>query len=325
MFRIIAHLDLDCFYCQVEHKRLGIPREEPLAVQQWDSVIAVNYAARASPYSIKRGMKAEECKRRCPEIHLIHVELIGEVTAHDAHNQRSHTKVSLKRYRLASMEIMSILNRLCPNCERASIDEAYLDITEDAKSTKQYPYSEDLSPEHFTNIDGTVLQPQSPHEVMLHNAAAFVHYVRSTVLKETSYTISAGIATNKLIAKQASACRKPNKQTIVPLSSLDTLMRELDIQDIRGLGGKLGEQLIKFSKMTKAVELQAYTEQQLVQEFGDRTGPWIYKICRGIDDEPVKPNLKPKSLLAFKSFRSVVSAIITNNLNMSTRCNAEIL
>jgi len=76
-FRIVAHLDMDCFYCQVEHLRLNIPVSEPLAVQQWDTVIAVNYAARASPYSIKRGMKADECKRRCPNIHLIHVEVIG--------------------------------------------------------------------------------------------------------------------------------------------------------------------------------------------------------------------------------------------------------
>ena len=45
--RIICHLDLDCFYCQVEHVRLNIPASEPLAVQQWSSVIAVNYAARA--------------------------------------------------------------------------------------------------------------------------------------------------------------------------------------------------------------------------------------------------------------------------------------
>jgi hypothetical protein len=69
MIRVIAHVDMDCFYCQVEHKRLGIPPTTPLAVQQWNMMIAVNYAAR--PFGIKRGMKAEECRKRCPGIQLV--------------------------------------------------------------------------------------------------------------------------------------------------------------------------------------------------------------------------------------------------------------
>eukprot|EP01041_Mallomonas_annulata_P001156 gene1156-2241_t len=299
MFRIIAHLDMDCFYCQVEHKRLGIPITEPLAVQQWDSVIAVNYAARAAPYLIKRGTKFDECKKRCPSIHLIHVELIGD---EEHGNRRDHAKVSLKRYRLASMEIMSILQRLCPSCERASIDEAYLDITEYSRTPYPDIY---LQPEHQITIDGTILHPSTPYEIMLLNAATFILHIRTTIYNELGYTISAGIANNKMLAKQASACRKPNKQTLIPLSSINSMMQELSIADVRGMGGKLGEKISEFTHVKTAAELQIYTQEILIKEFGDKTGQWIFNICRGLDDEPVKPNLKPKSLLAFKSFSAI--------------------
>ena len=67
--------DLDCFYAQVEQRRLGIAASTPLAVQQWDGLIAVNYAAR--PYGIKRGMRIAEAKSLCKDLVLVHVELIG--------------------------------------------------------------------------------------------------------------------------------------------------------------------------------------------------------------------------------------------------------
>lgn len=66
---IIVHCDLDCFYAQVEQVRLGVPSSQPLAVQQWNNVIAVNYASRV-PFGVKRGMSADECKRLCPNIVL---------------------------------------------------------------------------------------------------------------------------------------------------------------------------------------------------------------------------------------------------------------
>ena len=66
--RIILHIDMDCFYAQVEHVRMSIPREEPLAVQQWDGLIAVNYAARAR--GITRHMRVAEAKAKCPALHL---------------------------------------------------------------------------------------------------------------------------------------------------------------------------------------------------------------------------------------------------------------
>ena len=69
----LAHAD--CFYCQVEQKRLGIPREVPCAVQQWAGLIAVNYAARAA--GITRHMRVQEAMLKCPNLRLVHVQTLG--------------------------------------------------------------------------------------------------------------------------------------------------------------------------------------------------------------------------------------------------------
>ena len=90
--RIIALLDLDAFYAQVEMKRLNSAPSIPLAVRQWDGLIAVNYAARAA--GVTRHMRADEALTRCPSIKLVHVELIDAdgVVPDDAmarHSQRT--------------------------------------------------------------------------------------------------------------------------------------------------------------------------------------------------------------------------------------------
>ena len=304
MIRVIAHLDMDCFYCQVEHKRLGIPMSEPLAVQQWDSVIAVNYAARAPAFGIKRGMKADECKRRCPSIHLVHVELIADAPydTHSSISRRNVAKVSLERYRNASNQIMQIFQRHCPLFERASIDEAYLDVT----SHDVFP-EDNISPqEYLTTVDGSILSYTGSYDKLLMSASLFIYHLRKAVFVELGYTVSAGIACNKMLAKQASACFKPNRQTIIPLNLVDNMMSKLKLKDVRGLGVKLGNEVLNFSKATYACELQRYSKSELCAQFGDKNGVWIYRVCRGIDDEPVVPNEKPKSLLTFKSFRYVL-------------------
>ena len=110
-WRVILHLDLDAFYCQVEHKRLGIDRNVPLAVQQWAGLIAVNYPARAN--GVGRFCDINEAKTACPNLKLVHVETIGntkggKVGAVEANKGTS--KASLARYRRASFEVRSSLS-----------------------------------------------------------------------------------------------------------------------------------------------------------------------------------------------------------------------
>jgi len=160
--RVILHIDMDAFYAQVEHERTGIARHEPLAVQQWDGLIAVNYVARAK--GVSRHMRVREAKKLCPELHLVHVEIIygdtataeilspepsliadtndtcaanaaadvgadAPLGAESTQEERRKGKVSLQRYRNASAQVFDALAPFGV-VEKASIDEAYIDVTQ---------------------------------------------------------------------------------------------------------------------------------------------------------------------------------------------------
>ncbi|KAL1970970.1 hypothetical protein VTN77DRAFT_2804 [Rasamsonia byssochlamydoides] len=151
--RVIAHLDLDAFYAQCEMVRLGTPRDTPLAVQQWDSLIAINYAAR--PFGITRMLSAGEAKKRCPELVLQHVATFREgeggkwAYREDASRSIKTDKVSLDPYRAESRKILNVIKeelstrrdrlamiedgalaQLQPaKLEKASIDEVFIDLS----------------------------------------------------------------------------------------------------------------------------------------------------------------------------------------------------
>ncbi|RAL12704.1 DNA-directed DNA polymerase eta [Aspergillus homomorphus CBS 101889] len=151
--RVIAHIDLDAFYAQCEMVRLGKPRDVPLAVQQWDSLIAINYPARAS--GITRMISAGEAKKLCPEIVLQHVATFREgeggkwAYRDDAFNRVSTDKVCLDPYRAESRKILKVMKeelsgwhaKVCggegphanavqqPGLEKASVDEVFIDLS----------------------------------------------------------------------------------------------------------------------------------------------------------------------------------------------------
>lgn len=168
--RVVAHIDLDAFYAQCEMVRLGIPRDQPLAVQQWDSLIAVNYPARA--FSISRMISAQDAKKRCPHLITQHVATFREgeggkwaYREENDHNIRTD-KVSLDPYRTESRKIFatmkaalldwaeSVDQRGCGEkkfggqqdeqmirLEKAGIDEAFIDLSALIHATllKRYP------------------------------------------------------------------------------------------------------------------------------------------------------------------------------------------
>ncbi|KAJ2411714.1 N-acetyltransferase eso1 [Coemansia sp. RSA 2530] len=118
--RAIIHIDLDCFYCQV-------------AVQQWQGLVAVNYPARDR--GVKRLDTVAEAREKCPEIKFVHVATFTDTSPPAYYPSPSPTthKVSLDEYRRASRKIMDVARRLCPTMSKASIDEAYLDVSEIVK------------------------------------------------------------------------------------------------------------------------------------------------------------------------------------------------
>ena len=314
-FRVILHLDLDAFYCQVEHKRLNIDRSLPLAVRQWAGLIAVNYPAKA--LGIKRFHDIAEAKEICPSIKLVHVETIGkrrgpgadggEGSIGEVNPDKATSKASLARYRKASFEVIKVMKKFSSCIERASIDEVYIDVTAMVDERLQQPgaETESLSWEDSHVAEGATLNLNVESDIRLIIGAKICKEIRDAIKRETEYDMSAGISHNKMLSKLASALNKPNKQTIVPSSAIPSLMKQLPFTSINGLGGKLGEKLkLHFPQDQTAYDLQQYEVKVLQSYLGEKGGSWLYDLIRGNIDDPVKPNVMPKSLNACKSFTS---------------------
>ncbi|CAI5709930.1 unnamed protein product [Hyaloperonospora brassicae] len=323
--RVIVHLDLDCFYAQVEQRRLKIPDGQPIAVQQWGSLLAVNYDARK--FGVVRGDFADEAKKKCPQIHLPHVDTLGENRTPGQLYDRTHQKAILRRYRVASREIFAVLSSMVPVVEKASIDEAFMDVTDMAKArlaqTTAYssafcqdPANRDTvvfcKKERDTNAgdeDGAVRAfPLTDCERLLCMGAVISREIREVVYRKLGYTCSTGIACNKLLAKLASPLNKPNGQVVVAPRFVADLMKTLPMRKIRGLGGKLGRQLESIyeslrpvaagtleleqkpadqeqMKLTAHALLQRCGLAELSQHVGQDTAAYVHQICRGDDGD----------------------------------------
>nr|CCA25240.1 conserved hypothetical protein [Albugo laibachii Nc14] len=318
--RVIVHLDLDCFYAQVEGLRLNIPESEPIAAHQWGFVLAVNYVARQ--YGVKRGDQIDEALKKCPKIHIPHVEVLGENRLRNGEPyDRAHQKATLRRYRDASNAIFKVLRRHAVICERAGIDEAYLDVTERAtellanmevqmhdfcmnalnRDTLVYGVcerkrsgiierkcktdtSEDECDENETIVTSESF-PLTEEEQLLCVGALISREIREAVYTELGYRCSTGISTNKLIAKLASPLNKPNGQTIVSPRFVPLLMRHHPIQKVRGLGGKLGHRMMEYyDQFVCSKEKQENKEPQKYQntmESGGKRDEIKSKITAG--------------------------------------------
>ncbi|KAL3690645.1 hypothetical protein R1sor_004296 [Riccia sorocarpa] len=308
---VILHVDLDCFYAAVEHVRLGIPRDVPLAVQQWEGLIAINYAARAA--GISRHERVHQALKKCPELQCVHVETIGDESGNADCPNRGQAKVSLERYRQASAAVFRIFHRFSDVCEKASIDEAYLDVTTEVEKmmSQECNWEQELQrlicdqgkgPEMIV-MEGPLV-PFNSYDRRMLAGAVIAEKIRSAVRNELGYTCSVGIATNKLLAKIASAKNKPDKQTLIPPRAVAGLMQSMPLKKVKLLGGKLGEEMTKKWSISTAGEAQALPLASLVACFGERLGNYIWHAVRGIQADKVQVKQVTKSMLAAKSFSS---------------------
>ncbi|PWN51631.1 DNA/RNA polymerase [Violaceomyces palustris] len=144
--RVVAHCDVDAAYAQFEASRLGLdPKTVPIAVQQWQGLIAVNYPARDR--GISRFETIENALKKCPELRLVHVPTYSEgcdvASYHPDPRPETH-KVSLDNYRRESRKIIDIFRSTLPlaSVEKASIDESYFDLTIHVRKVmlERYPY-----------------------------------------------------------------------------------------------------------------------------------------------------------------------------------------
>lgn len=158
-------------------------------------------------------------------------------------------------YREASNIIMDIFKSYTPIVEIISIDEAYIDLT--------------------SNCDGDI-----------QIAEGLVRNMKKEIFEATKLTVSAGISINKFLAKIASGKNKPDGLTIVQEPDILTFLDKIPIQDFRGVGKKTTEVMLNLGIRT-GKDLRDTPLEELIEQFGDKSGFWFYNIARGIDDRPV--------------------------------------
>ncbi|KAH7390233.1 hypothetical protein BKA64DRAFT_117940 [Cadophora sp. MPI-SDFR-AT-0126] len=336
--RVIAHVDLDAFYAQCEMIRLGVKEDQPLAVQQWQGLIAINYPARA--FKLARHVSPTEAKKLCPNIILQHVATWREGDEkwayHDdaASNIATH-KVSLDPYRLESRKILKCIKDALPadlqKVEKASIDEVFMDLSAQihAELLERYeelrgpaPYDDpmeflplppttvlDWQADALVDLDINETEEDDPDwdDVAVLIGSEIVRKVRAAIRDNLKYTCSAGIAQNKMLAKLGSAHKKPNQQTIIRNRAVQHFLSDFKFTKIRGLGGKLGDSMTEAFNTDTVRDLLPVPIEQLKQKLGDDTGTWVHGVMRGRDSSEVNSRTQIKSMLSAKSFRPSIN------------------
>jgi DNA polymerase eta len=338
--RVIAHIDLDAFYAQCEMVRLGVAEDQPLAVQQWQGLIAVNYPARA--FGLNRFIAIPEAKKLCPQLIMQHVATWREGDDHWAYRPDSskhiHTdKVSLDPYRLQSRRILATIKESLPpapiqKVEKASVDEVFLDLSAQIHSILLDRYPELAGPPPYDDPSENLPQPPSTvlnwradalvdldssqtedddpdwDDIVMLIGSEIVRDVRKAIRDKLQYTCSAGIARNKMMAKLGSGHKKPNSQTVVRNRAIQHFLSEFKFTKIRNLGGKLGDQVVSSFGTEQLTELLTVPLDQLKAKVGDDTGTWLYGVIRGEDNSEVNSRTQIKSMLSAKSFRPSINS-----------------
>jgi DNA polymerase IV len=240
--RKIIHVDMDAFYASVEQRDDPSLRGRPVAVgspSKRGVVAAASYEARR--FGVRSALPSAIAIRRCPD--LVFVRARFDV------------------YRAASLQIHAIFADYTDRIQPLSLDEAYLDVTENKRG--------------------------------LPTAWATAKEIRARILEETGLTASAGISYNKFLAKLASDHRKPNGQFAVTPDMGAAWVETLPVERFHGVGPVTARKMQGLGIVTGA-DLRAKSLDFLRQHFGSAAG-WYHAIARGEDDRPVDPDRTRKS------------------------------
>lgn len=247
--RKIIHIDMDAFYASVEQRDRPELRGRPIAVggsKKRGVVAAASYEARK--YGVRSAMPSITAARLCPD--LIFVPPRFEV------------------YRTVSQQIRAIFHQYTDLVEPLSLDEAYLDVTENKKD--------------------------------MTSATHIARDIRQLIFTQTQLTASAGVSFNKFLAKIASDINKPNGMKVITPVEAIPFLEVLPVERFHGVGkvtaGKMHRMGLKTGK-----DLKKLTELELVKRFG-KVGRYYYRIVRAEDNRPVNPNRKRKSIGAERTF-----------------------
>jgi DNA polymerase IV len=245
----IIHVDTDAFYASVEQRDDPALRGKPVAVggsRERGVVAAASYEARR--FGIRSAMPSVTARRKCPDLIFV--------------------KPRFDVYKEVSLQICAIFAEYTPVVEPLSLDEAYLDVTE--------------------NLQGIA------------SATKIAEQIKVKIRLKTQLTASAGVSYNKFLAKLASDYRKPDGLYVITPAMGPSFVEALPVERFHGVGPATAAKMRDLGIFT-ALDLRAKDEAFLLKHFG-KAGNHFYCICRGIDHRPVVPNQIRKSVGAETTF-----------------------
>jgi DNA polymerase-4 len=254
--RKIIHVDMDAFYASVEQRDNPELRGKPIAVggaRLRGVVAAASYEARK--FGVKSAMPSVTAQRLCPELVFV--------------------KARFDVYRSVSAQIREIFSRHTDIIEPLSLDEAYLDVTDD--------------------------------KLGIGSAVKIAHLIRKAIYEELNLTASAGVSYNKFLAKIASDQNKPNGQCVVLPDEGEAFVAQLPVRRFYGVGPKTAEKMARLNLQTGA-DIRACSLAFLAENFGS-SAEYLYKASRGIDYRPVRPNRIRKSVGAERTYPEDLSEL----------------
>ncbi|XP_076991543.1 DNA polymerase iota isoform X2 [Tamandua tetradactyla] len=288
--RVIVHVDLDCFYAQVEMISNPELKGKPLGVQQKYLVVTCNYEARK--LGIKKLMSVRDAKEKCPQLVLVNGE-------------------DLTRYREMSYKVTELLEEFSPVVERLGFDENFVDLSEMVKKRLQQLQSDEHS---LVTVSGHVYNNQSInlHDILhirLLIGSQIAAEMREAIYNQLGLTGCAGVASNKLLAKLVSGIFKPNQQTVLLPESCQHLIHSLNhIKEMPGIGYKTAKRLEALG-ISSVHDLQTFPSKILEKELGISVAQRIQKLSLGEDNTPVIPSGPPQSFSEEDSFKKCSSEV----------------
>ena len=247
--RKIIHVDMDAFYASVEQRDDPSLRGKPVVVA-WRGnrsvVCAASYEARR--YGVRSAMPAVRAERLCPEAIFVPPDFV--------------------RYRAVSRHTREIFKRHTDLIEPLSLDEAYLDVTE--------------------------------NKTGLATATRVARAIREQIRQEMNLTASAGVAPNKFLAKIASDWKKPDGLFVIQPEDVDAFLPPLPVGRLPGVGKVTEARLEKIGVRTVG-DLRAQSGEQMQAQFG-RQGTRLYELAHGIDESLVVPDRPTQSISAEDTF-----------------------
>jgi DNA polymerase IV len=271
--RRIVQLDMDAFYASVEQRDDPALRGRPVVVggrpDQRGVVAAASYEARA--FGVRSAMPMARAVRLCPELVIVHPDF--------------------ERYRQVSRQVMELLRACTPLVEPLSLDEAYLDVTENN-------WNEPLA----TNV-----------------AKRLKREIRET----TNLTASAGVAPNKFLAKIASGYRKPDGLTVIPPERVEAFLQDLPVEALWGVGPVTARKL-RSAGIEKLVQIRTVDLEKLRMTVGS-LADWLLQLSHGDDPRAVVPDRASKSSSTENTYTEdlVELEAIRAELDRMARENAE--